>query len=78
LLRCAPHVREELRLYSPLVSVGSYLIVQDTNINGHPVHAMEDEQKGPGPMEALDEFLDRSRERLLFTLHPKGYLKRVK
>jgi cephalosporin hydroxylase len=36
-------------------------------------------------MEAIDEFLrgnaafrsDRSRERLLFTLAPKGYLKRV-
>ena len=37
-------------------------------------------------MEALDEFLasddrfrsDRSRERLLFTMHPKGYLRREK
>lgn len=76
------HVLGELKAYAPLVEVGSYLIVQDTNINGHPVF----EDFGPGPMEAVDEFLaendrfrpDRQRERLLFTMHPKGYLKRVR
>lgn len=75
------HVAGELRAYAPLVSVGSYLIVQDTSVNGHPVYPGH----GPGPMEAVEEFLvgnpqfqvDRSRERLLLTLHPKGYLKRV-
>jgi cephalosporin hydroxylase len=75
------HVLAELRAYSPLVGVGSYLIVQDTDVNGHPVM----ESFGPGPMEAVEAFLrgnaafrsDRSRERLLFTLAPKGYLKRV-
>jgi cephalosporin hydroxylase len=75
------HVLAELKAYSPLVGVGSYLIVQDTDINGHPV--LKD--AGPGPMEAVEEFLrgnaafrsDRSRERLLFTVLPKGYLKRV-
>jgi cephalosporin hydroxylase len=76
------HVLNELKAYSPMVSVGGYLIVQDTEINGHPVHPTF----GPGPMEAVDEFLagddrfvsDRSREALLHTMHPKGYLKRVK
>jgi cephalosporin hydroxylase len=76
------HVLEELKAYSPMVSVGSYLIVQDTNINGHPV--LKD--FGPGPYEAVEEFLatnkqfqiDKSRERFLFTMHPNGYLKRVK
>jgi len=76
------HVRRELELYAPLVSLGSYLIVQDTNVNGHPIRV----DFGPGPMEALDDFLqsqesfeiDASRERLLFTLHPRGYLKRVR
>ncbi len=81
-----PHVLEELRLYSPLVSPGSYLIVQDSNLNGHPVYALAAHQQGPGPMEALEEFLagndqfvpDRKRERLLLTFCPKGFLKRVK
>jgi cephalosporin hydroxylase len=76
------HVLAELNAYAPMINVGSYLIVQDTSINGHPVL----KRYGPGPMEAVDEFLtankqfepDRSRERFLFTMHPKGYLKRIK
>jgi cephalosporin hydroxylase len=75
------HVLAEMKAYAGLVSVGSYLIVQDTNINGHPVLA----NFGPGPMEAVQEFLatnqqfkpDENAERLMFTLHPKGYLKRI-
>ena len=81
-LHTAPHVLKELRLYSPLVPVGGYLIVQDTSINGHPVR----EGFGPGPMEAVEEFLrgndqfvsDRSRERFLLTMQPRGFLKRVR
>jgi cephalosporin hydroxylase len=76
------HVLDELRAYGPLVSVGSYLIVQDTDVNGHPVRP----DFGPGPMEAVVEFLasddrytsDRTQERLLFSMHPRGYLRRVK
>src|SRR5262245_33149365 len=76
------HVLNELNAYAPLINVGSYLITQDTNVNGHPVY----KDFGPGPMEAVQEFLatnkqfesDLSRERLLFTMHPKGYLKRIK
>jgi cephalosporin hydroxylase len=78
------HVLEELRLYAPLVSVGSYVIVQDTNVNGHPIYP--EGFSGPGPWEAVEAFLaendqfepDHSRERLLFTMHPRGYLNRVK
>ena len=76
------HVLAEMKAYGPLVTKDSYMIVQDTNANGHPVL----EKFGPGPMEAVEEFLatndqfrpDREAERLLFTMHPKGYLNRVK
>jgi cephalosporin hydroxylase len=76
------HVLNELRLYSPLVSRGSYLVIEDTHFNGHPILP----KHGPGPMEALDEFLkengeftiDRSREKFLLTFNPRGYLKKVR
>jgi cephalosporin hydroxylase len=78
----APHVLAEMRAYGPLVSAGSYMIVQDTNLNGHPIPSTF----GPGPMEAVEQFLqeddrfeaDRTQERMMFTMHPHGYLKRVK
>src|SRR4029434_834476 len=62
----------------PLVTPGSYLVVEDTNINGHPVY----EAFGPGPMEAVQDFLkerddfevDRSREKFLLTFNPGGWL----
>jgi cephalosporin hydroxylase len=76
------HVYKELIGYSPFVQTDDYLIVEDTNINGHPVYL----EYGPGPMEALDRFLsendefviDRRCERFLLTMHPKGYLRRVR
>lgn len=76
------HVLKELQSYWEIVQVGGYILVQDTNVNGHPIK----KSYGPGPMEAIDEFLetndhfevDRQRERLLFTMHPRGWLKRVK
>lgn len=74
------HVARELELYSALVSEGSYLIVEDTNVNGHPTLP----SFGPGPMEAVNEFLardnrfevDGSREKFFMTFNPNGYLKR--
>lgn len=77
-----PHVSNELKLYSPLVSTGSYLIVQDTHFNGHPILP----RFGPGPMEAVQEFLrtssafqpDRTREKFGMTFNPGGFLKRLR
>jgi cephalosporin hydroxylase len=74
------HVLEELRIYAPLVTPGSYVIVEDTNVNGHPVSP----EFGPGPMEAVGEFLreahefsvDRSQEKFFLTFNPGGYLRR--
>jgi cephalosporin hydroxylase len=74
------HVRAEMELYAPLVTKGSYLIVEDTNINGNPVLP----ESGPGPKEAINNFLlthpefsiDHSMEKLLMTFNPGGYLKK--
>jgi cephalosporin hydroxylase len=74
------HVLAEMRAYADLVSVGSYLVVEDTNINAHPVLP----DFGPGPREAVEEFLeertdfvvDSEREKFFMTFNPMGYLKR--
>lgn len=76
------HVFEEMTAYAPMVSPGSYLIIEDTNINGHPVLA----DFGPGPAEAVARFLknhpefetDRTREKFLLTFNPSGYLRRIR
>lgn len=74
------HVLSELRLYSKFVSKGSYIIVEDSNVNGHPVFP----EYGPGPYEAVLEFLkennsfkvDDSREKFYVSFNPHGFLKR--
>ncbi|HMI99786.1 MAG TPA: CmcI family methyltransferase [Gaiellaceae bacterium] len=74
------HVLAELRLYSALVTPGSYLIVEDSNINGRPILPAF----GPGPAEAIEQFLpetdeffvDRDREKFFLTFNPGGYLRR--
>jgi cephalosporin hydroxylase len=76
----APRVAAELDAYAPLVTPGCYLIVQDGFVNGHPLEP----DHGPGPYEAVQDFLakdecfevDRTRERMLFTFNPSGFLRR--
>jgi len=76
----AEHVLEELRIYHQLVSAGSYLIVEDTNINGHPVEP----GFGAGPTEAIEMFMsendvfvvDTDMEKFHLTFNPGGFLKR--
>lgn len=76
------NVLEELKIFSNFVTVGQYLVCEDTNLNGNPVRP----EFGPGPKEALDEFMgatdrffvDCQRERFLVSVSPGGYIKRVK
>ena len=75
------HVLAELDTWSSRVSVGSFLIVEDTNINGHPVT----QHSYPGPWEALADWLPRhpgfrrdpSCEKHFLTFNPGGFLRRV-
>lgn len=74
------HVEAELAVYAPLVPVGCYVIVEDSNIGRIRKDLM------PGPLEAIEAFqktasgfeIDRSREKFLITFNPSGYLKRVR
>jgi cephalosporin hydroxylase len=76
------HVLAEMKAFAPLIGVGGYMIVTDSNTNGHPVFP----DYGPGPYEAVEQFLrecdefqiDPVREKHKLTFNPRGYLKRVK
>ena len=83
----APHVLHELEAWAPLVPVGSYLVVEDTN--GAPV--MEDaagnQVEVEGPLAAVLEYLARhpgeftrevSCERYWLTMNPHGWLQRAR
>jgi cephalosporin hydroxylase len=76
------HVTKEIGLYNRFVTKESYLIVEDSNINGHPVWP----EYGPGPMESIMKFIgknkdfkiDESKEKFFMTWNPKGFLKKIR
>jgi len=82
------HVLAELRAYAPLVSIGSYCIVDDTGVEDLPAGTAADRPwgKGNNPKTAVREFLKENNSfitdkvidsKLIFTGSPDGYLKRI-
>ena len=83
------HVLEELKAYAHLASIGSYCVVFDTIVEDMPEETYPDRPwgKGNNPKTAVWEFLkenggfeiDKTIEnKLLITVAPDGYLKRIK
>jgi cephalosporin hydroxylase len=83
------HVLSELEAYAPLTSVGSYCVVFDTVVEDMPADMSPGRPWGPGnnPKTAVWEYLkshpefeiDKSiQHKLLITVAPDGYLKRVR
>jgi cephalosporin hydroxylase len=80
------HVLKELRLFSPLLGKGHYIVCSDTVVEDIPEQKHRPRAWGPGnsPKTALVQFLkendrfevDRALDnKLLFTCNPEGYLR---
>lgn len=82
------HVYQELNVYSKLVSVGQYIVVEDTFLGEYGVFTTEAEERfrpdtGKTPKDAVDLFIqsnkefeiDKSRNKVI-SMNPNGYLKR--
>lgn len=83
------HVLDELEFYSPFVTVGSYLVVFDTIVEDLPDNYLPGRAwaRGDNPKTAVYEFLKSHSEfiidteidnKLLVSVAPQGYLKRIK
>jgi cephalosporin hydroxylase len=83
------HVLAELEAYAPLVSIDSYCVVFDTLIEDMPAGSFPDRawDKGDNPKTAVWEYLKNHPEfeidaaiqhKLLITVAPDGYLKRIR
>lgn len=83
------HVLAELEAYAPLTTVGSYCVVFDTIVEHLPPGMYPGRTWGPGdnPLSALKQYLSTHTEfeidtdidhKLLISVAPSGYLKRVR
>ena len=83
------HVLSELETYAPLTSLGSYCLVFDTVIEDVPSEINQNRPwgKGNSPNTAVHEYLKSHSEfeidnsiinKLLVTVAPDGYLKRIR
>jgi cephalosporin hydroxylase len=77
------HVLAEMMNLRDVLIAGDYLVVEDSNVNGHPVKRFF----GPGPYEAIQEYFrmfpreykhDFEREQKFgFSFAPNGFLRRL-
>ena len=75
-------IQREFEAYRDLVAVGSYAVIENTVVNGHPVWP----GFGPGPFEATSQILarhnefavDTTMEKYGLTFNPGGFLKRLR
>jgi cephalosporin hydroxylase len=83
------HVIKELELYSPLVSINSYIVAFDGLVEDMPKEFVEDRPwgKGNNPQTAALEFVKKNNSfiidknienQILVTCAPNGFLKRIK
>lgn len=83
------HVLHELKFYSPFVTLNNYLVVYDTLVEDMPEDLIQDRPwgKGNNPKTAVWEFLKNTNQfkidkmieaKILITVAPDGYLKRVR
>lgn len=83
------HVLAEMEAYAPLTSIDSYCVVFDTLIEDMPTEMFDNRPWGPGdnPKTAVWEYLKTHSEfvidksidyKLLISVAPDGYLKRIK
>ncbi len=82
------HVLEELRLYSPFVTIGSYIVLPDTFVEFFPKGYFKGKpvDVGNNPMTAIRSFMnenddfiiDEITDKLCITEGFDGYLKRIK
>jgi len=83
------HVLKELELYSPFVTIGSYIIVFDTIVEDLPKNYFSDPRPwgiSNNPKTAVQQFLKTNKNfiidesidnKLLISVAPEGYLKRT-
>jgi len=83
------HVLSELEAYAPLTTIGSYCVVFDTIVEDAPAEASADRPWGPSnnPKTAVWKYIEKHPEfevdkqidhKLLLSVAPEGYLRRVR
>src|SRR5665213_1310284 len=83
------HVLAELNFYAPFVTIGSYIVVFDTIVEDLPERYLPNRfwSVGNNPKTAVHEFLKQNNNfeidnsidnKLLISVNPDGYLKRIK